>query len=117
MTHDVVVAEIMARASKLNVLAHYCGRSQLCQGNRGLPDLLCVGLYFGAFIEVKMPHSANLSPEQTNWRHQLRAAGFIHYVVGPGALDNGQIDRILHYLATGLDSGRGPVDSPGDGTR
>lgn len=101
MTHDLVVAEIMARARQLGVLAHYCGRSQLCQGDRGLPDLLCVGLHFGAFIEVKMPHSANLSPEQTNWRHQLRAAGFIHYVVGPGALDNGQVDRILGYLATG----------------
>src|SRR6267142_696561 len=52
VTHAVVVAEIMARASRLNVLSHYCGRSQLCQGDRGLPDLLCVGLYFGAFIEV-----------------------------------------------------------------
>lgn len=101
MTHDVIVGRIMARAGKLGVLAHYCGRSQLCQGDRGLPDLLCVGLYHGAFIEVKMPHSPGLSPEQTSWRHQLAAAGFIHYVVGPGALENGQVDRILGFLATG----------------
>lgn len=101
MTHDVVVAEIMARAAKLDVLTHYCGRAQNCQGDRGAPDLLCVGYFHAAWIEVKMPHSPRLSPEQTRWRHQLAAAGCIHYVVGPGALTNGVVDRILGFLATG----------------
>jgi hypothetical protein len=100
MTHDLVVTEIMTRAKELNILTHYCGRAQNCQGDRGAPDLLCVGFYHAAFIEVKMPHST-LAPEQTSWRHQLAAAGCIHYVVGPGALTNGQIDRILFFLATG----------------
>jgi hypothetical protein len=101
MTHDVVVHEIMARARLANVLSHYCGRAHLCSGDRGAPDLLCVGPFVAAFIEVKMPGSADLSPAQVNWKHQLRAAGMLHYVVGPECITNGQADKILHYLATG----------------
>jgi hypothetical protein len=112
MNHDVVVAEIMARARLANVLSHYCGRAHLCGGDRGAPDLLCVGPYAAAFIEVKMPGSPNLSPAQVNWKHQLRAAGMLHYVVGPECLDNGQADRILRYLGTRPTSGPPPVDSP-----
>jgi hypothetical protein len=101
VTHDEVVREIMTRARAASVLSHYCGRAHLCGGDRGLPDLLCVGPYVGAFIEVKMPGSSQLSPSQVNWKHQLRAAGMLHYVIGPDALANGQADRILRYLATG----------------
>lgn len=98
MTHDVIVAEIMARAREHNVKTHYCGRSQLCQGDRGLPDLLCVGLHHAAFIEVKTLNSPNLSPEQTSWRHQLAAAGETVYVVGADVLTNGVIEQMLAFL-------------------
>jgi hypothetical protein len=103
MTHDVVVAEIMNRAKARNVLTHYCGRSQLCQGHRGMPDLLCVGLYHQAFIEVKIGRD-QLDPEQTDWRHHLQAAGVIFYVLGADALTNGVAERILDFLATGKHS-------------
>jgi hypothetical protein len=101
MTHDVVVAEIMTRARAANVLSHYCGRAHLCGGDRGAPDLLCVGAFAAAFIEIKMTGSPGLSSAQVNWKHQLRAAGMTHYVLGPECLANGQADRILRYLATG----------------
>lgn len=111
-THDVVVHEIMARARQFNILAHYCGRSQSCQGDKGMPDLLLVGFYHAAFVEVKMPHD-QLEPEQTSWRHQLQAAGMLHYVVGPGALINGQVDRLLTFLATGKTDSQNLRTGPG----
>lgn len=100
MTHDVVVSEIIARAAGRGVLSHYCGRAQLCQGDRGMPDLLLVGAYHHAFVEVKIGRD-QLEPEQTAWRHQLQAAGVIFYVVAGDSLTNGVVDRILDFLATG----------------
>lgn len=101
MTHDQVVTEIIKRAHQLGVLTHYCRESQRCLGDRGLPDLVCVGAFHGAFIEVKTPACPTLTAAQVTWKHQVKAAGLIHYVVGPEALDNGAMDRILGYLATG----------------
>lgn len=103
MTHDAIIDVIMTRARAANVLSHYCGQAHLCKGDRGAPDLLCVGPFAVAFLEVKMPGSPGLSPAQVNWKHQLRAAGLAHYVLGPECLANGQVDRILNYLATGDD--------------
>jgi hypothetical protein len=101
MSHDVIVHEIMARARLAGVLSHYCGRAHLCGGDRGAPDLLCVGAFAAAFIEIKMPGSPGLSPAQVNWKHQLKAAGMTHLVLGPECLGNGQADRILRYLGSG----------------
>ena len=103
MTHDAVIEAIISRARAANVLSHYCGQAHLCKGDRGAPDLLCVGPFAAAFLEIKMPASPGLSSGQVNWKHQIRAAGMTHYVLGPECLDNGQADRILRYLGTGED--------------
>lgn len=82
------------------MLTHYCPDSRRCDGDRGIPDLLCIGHFHAAFIEVKTAND-RLRPDQTTWMHALKAAGQLHYVVGPEALANGVVERILDYLATG----------------
>lgn len=99
MTHDEIVAEIQARAKAAGVLTHYCGRSQQCDGDRGMPDLVAVGLHGCAWIEVKTPSKPGMSPDQVQWAYQLRAAGQQHFVVQGAALDDGTIDMIVGLLA------------------
>jgi len=100
MTHDQVVAEIQARASRRGVLSHYCHRAQFCQGDNGIPDLQLVGPFGAAWAEVKSPYD-RLEPEQTTWMHALKAAGQLHYVVRPQGLDDGSVDAMLDRLAYG----------------
>jgi len=107
-THDQVVAEIQARAQAVSVLSHYCGRSERCAGDRGMPDLFLVGLQGSAWLEIKTPATPRLSPDQVQWAYQLRAAGQAHYIVQDAALENGQVDMILALLA-GPDLDRKPI--------
>jgi hypothetical protein len=53
VTHDDLVSEIMRRATRHHVLSHYCAKSLRCRGDRGMPDLLLVGAYGAAWVEVK----------------------------------------------------------------
>jgi hypothetical protein len=99
VNHDEIVTEIQARARAKGVLSHYCGRSQQCDGDRGLPDLFLVGVHGSAWVEVKTPSSPSMSPAQVQWAYQLRAAGQVHYIVQGAALDNGAVDAILGVLA------------------
>lgn len=101
MTHDQIVQEIIRRAHKIGVLSHYCRESQRCLGDRGTPDLLLVGHYRAAFIEVKTPACPTLSSNQVTWMHAIKASGGIHYVLGAEALDNGVVGQILDYLMGG----------------
>jgi hypothetical protein len=100
MTHDETVAEIQRRARARGILTHYCGTAVRCSGDRGQPDIVCVGKFGAAWIEVKSPYD-RLSSEQTQWMHALRAAGQLHYVVRPQGLDDGSVDAILDRLAFG----------------
>ncbi len=101
MTHDEIVAEIQDRARARGVLSHYCGTAVRCQGDRGQPDLMLVGRYSMCFAEVKGTR-ARLTPEQTTWRHALLAAGERVYVWHEPDLTNGNIDQVLHVMASGI---------------
>lgn len=101
MTHDEVVHEIQARARRRGVLSHYCHNSIRCEGDRGLPDVLLVGHYGVAFVEVKTPGD-QLKPAQTTWKHALKAAGQLHEVMHEGDLAPGHaIDMLLAFVSTG----------------
>jgi hypothetical protein len=100
VTHDEIVAEIQARARKRGILTHYCGPGLRCQGDRGVPDLVAVGMFGAAFIEVKTDRD-RLKPDQVTWMHALKAAGQNHYVVRQGQLRDGGLDEILDCLAYG----------------
>ena len=101
MNHDAVVCEIQARARARGVLSHYCGPSLRCTGDRGKPDLVLVGNFGVAWIEVKMPGDC-LDPEQTRWRYKLRAAGQLVETMGPGDLvAGGAVDQLLELAALG----------------
>lgn len=100
MTHDEIVAEIQRRAKSRGILSHYCHRAQFCQGDRGLPDVIAVGKFRAAWIEVKTPYD-RLDPPQTTWMHALRGAGEEHHVIRPEQLDDGTLDAILDGLAYG----------------
>lgn len=100
-THDEIVTEIQSRATAAGVLSHYCGRSQQCDGDRGLPDLILVGVHGAAWVEVKTPRSPGMSADQVQWAYQLRAAGQTHYIVQAAALDNGEVELILGLLSGG----------------
>ena len=100
MTHDEIVTEVQARAKRRGVLTHYCHRAQFCHGDRGLPDVIAVGKFRAAFLEIKTPYD-QLDPPQTTWRHALKGAGQEHHVIRPGHLDDGTLDAILDGLAYG----------------
>lgn len=102
MTHDELVAEIQRRARELGILSHYCGQAQHCKADRGMPDLVLVGPYRAAFVEVKTEW-AQMDPGQTTWMHALTAAGELHFVVRPADLDGGRVDGLLESLAYGQD--------------
>lgn len=100
MTHDEAVAEIQRRAAERGVISHYCKRPVSCSGDRGLPDLVLVGPFGVAWIEVKMPGD-NLDPGQTTWKHALIAAGQRHYVLNPNDLtwdDGASLSAILSEI-------------------
>jgi hypothetical protein len=100
MTHDEIVTEIQARARKRGILTHYCGPGLRCQGDRGAPDLVAVGMFGAAWIEVKTAND-RLKPDQTTWMHALKAAGQAHYVVRELQLRDGGLDAMLDNLAHG----------------
>lgn len=82
------------------MLTHYCPDSRRCDGDRGMPDLLLVGMFGAAFVEVKTPND-RLKPEQTTWKHALRAAGQEYHVVRGDMLLNGIVDGMIDGLALG----------------
>ena len=100
MTHDEIVAEIRPGPAGRGVLTHYCPDSRRCEGDRGLPDLLLVGMYGATFLKVKTPNDT-LRPEQTTWKHALRPAGQEYHVIRGDMLLNGIVDGILDGLALG----------------
>ena len=67
MTHDQLVAAVLALAARNGVLAHYCQRSARCQGRRGLPDVFLAGPGGAAFAEVKAGDD-DTTAEQDLWR-------------------------------------------------
>lgn len=97
MTHDELVAEILDRARARGILTHYCGNAVRCQGNRGLPDVIAVGKYSAAWIEVKTPGD-KLSTDQTIWMYSLKGAGHAHHVIHPEQLYDGTLNVILNNL-------------------
>jgi hypothetical protein len=100
MLHDDIVAEIQARAKRRGILSHYCGHAIHCKGDRGAPDLLLVGHFGAAWVEVKTG-SATLDPGQTTWKHALRAAGQEHHVIREPDLHNGQVNWLLDLVSLG----------------
>lgn len=100
MTHDEIVAEVVTRAKSRGILSHYCKQARFCEGDRGQPDIVCVGKFAAAWLEVKTPYD-RLEPAQTTWMHALKAAGQQHHVIRPAHLDDGTLDGILDSLAYG----------------
>lgn len=100
MLHDDIVLEIQNRAKKRDVLTHYCGRALHCKGDRGAPDLILVGHYGVAWVEVKTG-GAGLETAQTTWMHALKASGQTHYIIGEKQLGDGTLDALLDNLIYG----------------
>jgi len=100
MTHDEIVGEIQRRAKLRGIRTHYCGSSIRCTGDKGKPDLFIVGPFGSAWLEVKTAGD-DLRPDQTTWRHMLIAAGQVHYVIGEAQLNDGAVDALLRFVATG----------------
>lgn len=102
MTHGEVVAEILGRAAQRGVLGHYCPDSRRCEGDRGLPDVLLVGPFGAAWVEVKTG-AAQLKPAQTTWKHMLLAAGQRYEVMREEDLtDGGLLNPLLLFLSEGI---------------
>lgn len=100
MTHDEIVVEIQSRARRRGILSHYCPDSRRCDGDRGIPDLVLIGPHGAAWLEVKAPHD-RIKPDQTTWKHTLRAAGQEYHLIRGDMLLNGVVDGILDGLALG----------------
>ena len=101
VTHDEVVAEIMARAAARRIFTHYCGPATRCKGIPGVPDLMLAGDRHAGWIEVKVPPDT-LSPGQSRWRWKLKASGQLYEAMGPADLaEGGAVDKFLEFLATG----------------
>lgn len=98
MTHDQIVAEIQRRAGARHILTHYCRDSRICDGDRGLPDLVLAGPHGVAWLEVKT-HYDRLSTHQTTWKHMLLGTGQFCMTVYEGDLASGVVDGILDRLA------------------
>ena len=105
-THDGMVREIIARASRHGVLAHYCRNSRTCDGSAGLPDLILAGPYGTVFIEVKAGYDVPV-PARATWHHMLKAGGETVHVVRERYLNDGSLDLILADLSS-------PVQAPGN---
>jgi hypothetical protein len=104
MDHDELVAEIQRRADSLGLLSHYCQRSTICKGSRGMPDLIIAGIHGVVFVEVKSV-SKDPAPDQTTWIYTLRAAGQDAYVMRETSLSNGSLDDLLAKCAGTLGDG------------
>ena len=101
MTHDQVVAEIMARAAARRIFTHYCGPATRCKGTPGAPDLLLAGDCYAGWIEVKIP-PGKLSPGQSRWAWKLRASDQLYEVMRPADLAEGAgVDQFLEFLSEG----------------
>jgi hypothetical protein len=100
MTHDQLVSEIQRRAKTRGILTHACHQAQRCTGDRGQPDIVAVGKFRAAWLEIKSP-GAGLEPAQTTWAHALKGAGQTHYIIRQAQLDDGTVDAILDTLAYG----------------
>lgn len=102
MTHGQIIAAIQDRARRRGVLSHHCPDSRRCDGDRGLPDLLLVGMFGAAWIEVKSPGD-RLKPDQVTWKHALGAAGQVYQVVREGDLDDGgAVNMLLLFVSEGI---------------
>ena len=101
MTHDQIVAEIQARAKRRGILSHYCGSAERCHGDRGMPDVLLVGMFGAAWVEVKTPGDT-LRPDQVTWNHALKAAGQLYEVMHESDLAPGHaVDQFLEFVSLG----------------
>jgi len=99
MTHDEVVTQIQLRARAQNILTHYCGRAERCCGDRGQPDLILVGAWNVAWVEVKSRY-ADLAPDQTTWFHTLRGSGQVCEILNEHDLEpGGAVDALLAFVS------------------
>jgi hypothetical protein len=98
VNHDQLVAEIQQRASARGLLSHYCQRSTICKGSRGMPDLIIAGIHGVIFVEVKAI-GQDPAPDQTTWIYTLRAGGQDAYVIRETDLSNGSLDDLLAKCA------------------
>jgi hypothetical protein len=93
------LARVFTWCAGYKVLAHWCGDSRRCQGDRGLPDLILAGLYAVMYREVKRDQFDTLSPQQVTWKHTLMAAGVDYAVWYYADLEAGTVEREIERLS------------------
>jgi hypothetical protein len=100
MNHADFVHHVTRRADHIGLLWHYCSNSRLCQGNRGMPDLLFVSLSGNGILwaELKTDKAPALSPDQSAYKWALIANGAKWDIFTPLDLDTGRIDNALKEI-------------------
>lgn len=103
MSEAELLAEVIKLCEQLGLLYHHCPDGRGCQGQRGLPDLIVLGIRGLALIELKSA-DGELSGDQQRW---WWTAGDL--IDAMGAPNRGTIDGWLSYalwrpgdLASGL---------------
>lgn len=100
MTEPELRQLVMAAAKSTGVLAHYCGRSTLCQGDKGLPDLILLGRHGLVLAELKS-RDGEVSPDQQQWLDRLEriegmySAAAVPRVLRPTDWHSGAVSRLL----------------------
>ena len=102
MSEDRFRHDVLALATEMGLLTHYCGDARKCGGRRGFPDLVVVGKYGVLFAELKTD-AGDTSLEQDLWLWTLNSASGRSSLVSvalwrPGDLSSGVIEATLRGL-------------------
>jgi hypothetical protein len=93
------LGQVFELCAGYKVLAHWCGDSRRCQGDKGLPDLILAGLYAVMYREVKRDQFDTLSPGQVTWKYTLAAAGVDYAVWHYADLASGLVEKQIKGLS------------------
>jgi len=98
MPETEFTGEVMRRAAANGLLAHHCGRPQLCQGPIGFLDTIIAGQHGVLFAEQKSA-TGQTTAEQDLWIWTVHRARRVQAVVWePADLDSGLIDLQLRAI-------------------
>lgn len=99
--------QVLALARSLDLLAHWCGDSRRCEGQKGFPDLVIAGEHGIIFAELKSA-AGETSAQQDLWawtigkvvsylRGEYEDGWIRHEIWRPADLASGRIERELRW--------------------
>src|SRR5215469_3997141 len=104
MTEAELRGLVTRECTRLGLLWHWCRDSRVCEGNRGLPDLVILGRGGILLAELKGP-DGETSADQDKWLWHAWAASIPWAIWRPSDWDKGAIQRRLANLISRLSSG------------